>query len=172
MTTQTSARDGGSVAVMARAAKKAPQANTLVQRLWEAADAFQGNKEPSLTTAGIIAELVQPVKEMGKQNQRHEALALSVAEAAFYDAIVLNDVAILQMGDDSLQRMAAELVPSSSQSATLDWDVKDSVRDAMRTKVRRLLANYDCPPDLEKRAIEPVFEQAKLYACVAGGAPA
>ncbi|UAL31706.1 type I restriction-modification system subunit M N-terminal domain-containing protein [Nocardioides rotundus] len=32
---------------MARAAKKAAQAKTLEQRLWEAADALRGNQEPS-----------------------------------------------------------------------------------------------------------------------------
>ncbi|MGN6252545.1 MAG: type I restriction endonuclease subunit R [Marmoricola sp.] len=126
----------------------------------------------SLTTAEIIAELVKLAKEMRDQNQRHEALGLSVAEAAFYDAIVQNDAAVLQMGDDTLKKMAAELVTSIRQSATLDWNLKDSVRAAMRTKVRRLLAKYDYPPDLEEKAIELVLEQAELYASVDGGAPA
>lgn len=126
----------------------------------------------SLTTAEIIAELVKLAKEMRDQNQRHEALGLSVAEAAFYDAIVQNDAAVLQMGDDTLKKMAAELVTSIRKSATLDWNLKDSVRAAMRTKVRRLLAKYDYPPDLEEKAIELVLEQAELYASVDGGAPA
>lgn len=126
----------------------------------------------SLTTAEIIAELVKLAKEMRDQNQRHEALGLSVAEAALYDAIVQNDAAVLQMGDDTLKKMAAELVTSIRQSATLDWNLKDSVRAAMRTKVRRLLAKYDYPPDLEEKAIELVLEQAELYASVDGGAPA
>ncbi|UAL31703.1 type I restriction endonuclease subunit R [Nocardioides rotundus] len=124
----------------------------------------------SLTTAEIIAELVKLAKEMRTQSQRHEALGLSVAEAAFYDAIVQNDAAVLQMGDDTLKKMAAELVTSIRQSATLDWNLKDSVRAAMRTKVRRLLAKYDYPPDLEEKAIELVLEQAELYASVDGGA--
>lgn len=124
----------------------------------------------SLTTAEIIAQLVKLAKEMRTQSQRHEALGLSVAEAAFYDAIVQNDAAVLQMGDDTLKKMAAELVTSIRQSATLDWNLKDSVRAAMRTKVRRLLAKYDYPPDLEEKAIELVLEQAELYASVDGGA--
>ena len=37
----------------------------------------------------------------------------------------------------------------------------------MRTKVLRLLAKYDDPPDLEEKAIEPVHEQAEVFA---GGA--
>lgn len=118
----------------------------------------------SLTTAEIIAELVKLAKEMRNQATRHEALGLSVAEAAFYDAIVQNDAAVLQMGDDTLKTMAHELVESIRQSATIDWNLKESVRAAMRTKVRRLLAKYDYPPDLEEKAVELVLEQAELFA--------
>lgn len=92
---------------------------------------------------------------MRDQNSRHEQLGLSVAEAAFYDAIVQNDAAVLQMGDDVLKKMAGELVESIRKSATIDWNLKESVRAAMRTKVRRLLAKYDYPPDLEEKAESP-----------------
>ena len=34
----------------------------------------------------------------------------------------------------------------------------------MRSKVRRLLASYDYPPDREERAVELVLEQAELFA--------
>ena len=34
----------------------------------------------------------------------------------------------------------------------------------MRAKVRRLLAKYDYPPDLEERAVELVLQQAELFA--------
>ncbi|MCB0878289.1 MAG: type I restriction endonuclease subunit R [Thermoleophilia bacterium] len=118
----------------------------------------------SLTTAEIIAELVRLAKELKAQVKRHEDLGLSVAEAAFYDAIVQNDAAVLEMGDDTLKKMAAELVESIRASATIDWNLKDGVRAAMRSKVRRLLAKYDYPPDLEERAVELVLEQAELFA--------
>jgi type I restriction enzyme R subunit len=118
----------------------------------------------SLTTAEIIAELVKLAKEMRDQAKRHEQLGLSEAEAAFYDAIVQNDAAVLQMGDDKLKNMAAELVRSIQQSATIDWNLKESVRATMRAKVRRLLAKYDYPPDLEEKAVELVLEQAEVLA--------
>ena len=108
----------------------------------------------SLTTAEIIAELVKLAKDMRDQGKRHEDLGLTESEAAFYDAIVQNDAAVLQMGDDTLKKMAAELVQSIRQSATIDWNLKESVRAAMRTKVRRLLAKYDYPPDLEDKAVK------------------
>lgn len=49
-------------------------------------------------------------------------------------------------------------------SATIDWNLKESVRAAMRARVRRLLAQYDYPPDKEERAIDLVIEQAELFA--------
>lgn len=118
----------------------------------------------SLTTADIIAELVKLAKEMRDQSQRHAQLGLSEAEAAFYDAIVQNDAAVLHMGDDTLKMIAVDIVWSVRNSATIDWQYKESVRAAMRTKVRRLLAKYDYPPDLEERAVELVLQQAELYA--------
>ncbi len=118
----------------------------------------------SLTTAEIIAELVKLAKQMRDEANRHEQLGLSQAEAAFYDAIVQNDAAVLQMGDATLKKMAAELVTSIRANATIDWNLKDSVRAAMRAKVRRLLAKYDYPPDLEEKAVELVLEQAELFA--------
>lgn len=118
----------------------------------------------SLTTAEIIAELVSLAKEIRDQSNRHGQLGLTAAEAAFYDAIVQNDAAVLQMGDDTLKQIAAELVTSIRQSATIDWNLKESVRASMRAKVRRLLAKYDYPPDLEEKAVELVLEQAELFA--------
>ncbi len=118
----------------------------------------------SLTTAEIIAELVRLAKDMREQNTRHERLGLTESEAAFYDAIVQNQAAVRQMGDDTLKRIARELVDSIRQSATIDWNLKDSVRAGMRTRVRRLLAKYDYPPDLEEKAVELVLEQAEMFA--------
>lgn len=137
------------------------QARKFSEQLEEAINKYTNR---SLTTAEIIAELVKLAKEMRDQNKRHEELGLSVSEAAFYDAIVQNDAAVLQMGDDTLKKMAAELVLSIRLSATIDWNLKESVRAAMRTKVRRLLAKYDYPPDLEEKAVELVLEQAELFA--------
>ncbi len=118
----------------------------------------------ALTTAEIVAELVKLAKEMKAQNDRHNKLGLSVAEAAFYDAVVQNDAAILQMGDETLKQISVDLVGAVQQSATIDWSIKESVRAAMRSKVRRLLAKYGYPPDLEERAVELVLEQAELFA--------
>ncbi|MEV4536271.1 type I restriction enzyme endonuclease domain-containing protein [Asanoa sp. NPDC049518] len=53
--------------------------------------------------------------------------------------------------------MARDLVSAVRSSATIDSNLKDSVRAAMRSKVRRLLAKYHYPPDREEKAIDLVL---------------
>lgn len=118
----------------------------------------------SLTTAEIIAELVKLAKQMRDAQKRHEELGLREDEVAFYDAVVQNDAAVLELGDETLKQIAQELVKSVRQSATIDWNLKESVLAAMRSKVRRILARYDYPPDAEAKAIELVLEQAEAFA--------
>lgn len=120
----------------------------------------------SLSTAEIIAELVQLAKEMREQQQRGSLLGLKDDEVAFYDAILTNDSAVLQLGDETLKKIARELVVAVRESATIDWSLKESVRASMRSKVRRLLAKYDYPPDAEDAAVELVLEQAEHLATV------
>lgn len=118
----------------------------------------------SLTTAEIIAELVKLAKEMRDQANRHDELGLSVAEAAFYDAIVQNESAVLQLGDEKLKKISIDLVHSVRTSVTIDWTHRESVKAGLRAKVRRLLAINGYPPDLEEKAVELVLEQAELFA--------
>ncbi|MCB9379716.1 MAG: type I restriction endonuclease subunit R [Acidimicrobiaceae bacterium] len=127
-------------------------------------DAIRRYTNRTLTTAEIIAELVELAKHLRDDHLRTEALGLSESEVAFYDAIVQNDSAVLQMGDDVLKQIAADLVRAVRESATIDWNLKESVRAAMRARIKRLLTKWDYPPDKEERAIELVIQQAELLA--------
>lgn len=118
----------------------------------------------TLTTAEIIAELVKLAKQMRGDTEREKELGLSPSEIAFYDAVVQNDAAVLELGDDILKEISRKLVKTIRESASIDWNLKESVRASMRAKIRRLLAKYDYPPDKEERAIELVLEQAELFA--------
>jgi type I restriction enzyme R subunit len=131
-------------------------------RLLEAAIAKYTNR--NLTTAEIIAELVELAKQMRDAHDRGDKLGLREDEIAFYDAVVQNDSAVLQMGDDTLKKIARELVKAVRDSAAIDWNLKESVRADMRAKIKRLLARYDYPPDKEEKAIDLVLEQAELFA--------
>lgn len=118
----------------------------------------------SLSTAEIIAELVKLAKNVRDDQKRHEQLGLREDEVAFYDAIVHNDSAVLELGDETLKAIARDLVKSVQQSATIDWNLKESVLATMRSKVRRILARYDYPPDAEETAVDLVIQQAEVFA--------
>lgn len=118
----------------------------------------------SLTTAEIIAELVKLAKQLRDDQQRHETFGLREDEVAFCDAVAQNDAAVLGLGDETLKAIARDLVMAVRDSATIDWILKDSVRAAMRSRVRRLLAKYDYPPDAEAKAVDLVLAQARLFA--------
>jgi type I restriction enzyme R subunit len=130
--------------------------------LLEAAIAKYTNR--NLTTAEIIAELVELAKKMRDSHIRGNELGLKDDEVAFYDAIVQNDSAVLEMGDATLKTIASELVKAIRDSVNIDWNLKEGVRAAMRAKIKRLLTQYDYPPDKEEKAIELVLEQAELFA--------
>jgi type I restriction enzyme R subunit len=118
----------------------------------------------ALSTAEIIAALVDLAKELRESNARAGELGLATDELAFYDAVCQNDAAVLELGDDTLKTIAQALVKAVQESATIDWNLKESVQAGLRAKVKRLLARYDYPPDKEERAIELVLEQAQLLA--------
>ncbi|MDO5049398.1 MAG: type I restriction endonuclease subunit R [Actinomycetaceae bacterium] len=118
----------------------------------------------SLTTAEIIAELVALAKEMREDQKRAEELGLTESEVALYDAIIQNDSAILEMGDETLKAIARDLVVTIQKSATIDWTVKESVRARMRSRIKRLLARYKYPPDKQEEAVKLIIEQAEHLA--------
>ncbi|MBD2762258.1 type I restriction endonuclease subunit R [Kocuria sp. cx-116] len=118
----------------------------------------------SLTTAEIIGELVALAKQMRDDQKREDDLGLSAAEVALYDAIAQNDSAVLEMGDETLKKIAVDVVWAVRNSVVIDWGQKESVRASMRSSVRRILAKYDYPPDAEDKAVNLVLEQAELFA--------
>lgn len=141
--------------------KNIVQGRKFSQMLTEALSRYTNR---SLTTAEIIAELVNLAKEMRQDQQRAHELGLSEAEIALYDAIIQNDSAILELGDETLKTIARELVTTIQKSATIDWTFKESVRARMRSRIKRLLARYKYPPDKQEEAVRLVIEQAEHLA--------
>ena len=103
---------------------------------------------------------------MAKQFQaelaRDEALGLSPAEVAFYDALANNESAARELGDEILKKIAVELTEKLRNSTTVDWQVRESVRARLRILVRRTLQRYRYPPDDAPGAIELILEQAEV----------
>ena len=136
------------------------QARKFSEQLEEAINRYTNR---SLTTAEIIAELVKLAKEMRDQAKRHEELGLTRSRGRVLRRHRSErGRGACRWATTVSRRWRPNWCRSIRQSATIDWNLKESVRAAMRTKVRRLLAKYDYPPDLEEQAIELVLEQAEL----------
>jgi type I restriction enzyme R subunit len=92
---------------------------------------------------------------------RLEALGLTTAEIAFYDALANNKSAQELMGDAVLTEMARGLARKLRQNLTIDWQYKENVRARLRTMIKALLKRYKYPPDQEASAVELVLLQTE-----------
>ncbi len=117
-------------------------------------EAIRRYQNRTLSTAETIAELVELGRNHRGAQGRGVALGLRDDELAFHDAICENEAAVLELGDDVLNTIARELVIAVRESATIDWNVKETVRAAMRARIRRLLNRYGYPPDRQERQAE------------------
>ena len=116
----------------------------------------------AIATAQVIEELIQMAKEFQDAMKRHEDLGLNQDELAFYDALANNESAVRELGDDTLKKIAHELVEKLRNSTSVDWQVRESVRAKLRNMVRILLRRYKYPPDKADDAIDLVLRQAEV----------
>lgn len=116
----------------------------------------------AIETAQVIEELIAMAKEFQEAIQSHKELGLSEDELAFYDALANNESAIRELGDETLSTIANELVGKLTNSVTIDWQKRDSVRARIRNIVRILLRRYKYPPDRQDEAIDLVLKQAEV----------
>ncbi|MGL5077513.1 MAG: type I restriction enzyme endonuclease domain-containing protein, partial [Waterburya sp.] len=87
---------------------------------------------------------------------------LTEDEVAFYDALEVNDSAVLELGDATLKAIARDLVQVIRNNVTIDWTMKEGVRAKLRVTVKRLLKKYGYPPDKQEKATVTVLQQAEL----------
>ncbi|MBB5633412.1 type I restriction enzyme R subunit [Cryobacterium mesophilum] len=118
----------------------------------------------TLDAAQVVAELVALAKSLKEEAERGANLGLTADELAFYDAIRSNDSAVTELGDDTLKKIAHELVEIVRRDAKTDWSVKEQVRAKLRATIRRLLLRYGYPPDQEEQATQLVLQQAEVLA--------
>ena len=122
---------------------------------------IQRYQSRTIDTAQVILELIELAKAMNKAQAEGQALGLSSAELAFYEALGVNDSAVKVLGDNVLKQIARDLTESIRKNATIDWNKRDAVRAKMRVMIRRLLRKYDYPPDKQESAVETIIEQAE-----------
>ncbi|MGR7027221.1 type I restriction endonuclease subunit R [Geodermatophilus sp. URMC 62] len=118
----------------------------------------------TLDAAQVVAELVALAQHLKGEADRGAKLGLNADELAFYDAVCTNASAVTVLGDDTLKRIAHDLVEIVRRDAKTDWSVKEQVRAKLRATIRRLLLRYGYPPDQEPVATQLVLEQAETLA--------
>ena len=133
----------------------------LLEMLEGAIKRYQNNL---LTTAEIIQELINIAKEIKEADKDGERLGLTKDEVAFYNALEVNDSAVMVLGDDQLKEIAREITDKVRANATIDWTIRESARARLMVIVKRTLTKYGYPPDKQSKAIETVLKQAELMA--------
>lgn len=115
-----------------------------------------------ITTAEMIAQLLELAKWVRDARERGRELGLTDEETAFYDALAENGSAKSVMKSDILRLMARKLAEMVKDMPKLDWTQRESVRADLRRRARRPLAMYGYPPDLSEDATQLVLQQAEL----------
>lgn len=95
----------------------------------------------------MIEELIQLANDIRAADQRGEDLNLRPDELAFYDALADNPSAETVLGNETLKKIAHELVEKVRQNTSIDWQLKASVQAQLRVLVKRILRKYKYPPD-------------------------
>jgi type I restriction enzyme R subunit len=116
----------------------------------------------TLEAAQVITELIAMAKTFRDTPKRNQELGLTEDELAFYDALAAHGDVRNVMGDKVLAAIAHDLVKAIRASVTIDWTQRESVRAAMRSKVKRLLRQHGYPPDKQELAVVTVIEQAEM----------
>ena len=116
----------------------------------------------AIETAQVIEELIALAKEMEEDLAQASKLGLNPDEIAFYRALIQNESAVKELGDNNLKELAKYVTGQLRKSTTVDWQVRDSVRAKLRNLVRRALKKWKYPPDAEKEAIELCLRQAEV----------
>jgi type I restriction enzyme R subunit len=99
-----------------------------------------------ISSAEVVARLVEIAKNLREARHRHELLGLGVEEAAFYDALAGDAASDTDMVDRQLATIAAELVKGIRADLTVDWADRESSEAAIRVKIKRLLRKHGYKP--------------------------
>lgn len=116
----------------------------------------------AIETAQVIEELIQMAKDMEKDLVQAEELGMNTDEIAFYRALIQNESAVRELGDNNLRNLAKEITEKLRKSTTVDWQKRDSVRARLRNLVRRALRRWKYPPDRSDEAIDLCLKQAEV----------
>jgi type I restriction enzyme R subunit len=132
-------------------------------------DTIKRYQNQTIESAQVMAELVELAKKIRGEKERGVNLNLSEDETAFYDALCDNESAMMELGDETLKKIARELVVMLRKNTSIDWTLKQSVQAKLRVLVKKLLNKYKYPPDRQENATKTVLEQAEVLCKDWGG---
>lgn len=115
----------------------------------------------AIETAQVIEELIAMAKEMAEDEKMAANSGLNTDEIAFYRALIQNESAVKELGDNNLRELAKYVTMQLRKSTSVDWQVRDSVRAKLRNLVRRALRKWKYPPDKADEAIDLCLKQAE-----------
>jgi type I restriction enzyme R subunit len=145
------------------------RANSMQAKLFAEAldDLLTRYERRQLTSAEVVDRLVDLAKKMREARSRHEALGLTVEEAAFYDALVSGTED--WQANPQVADIARALVQNIRADLSVDWADHEATEAAIRAKIKRLLRRYDYRGSPESggarpldRLAEQVLEQARV----------
>jgi len=145
--------------IRSRSRKNIVQGRAFSELLEEAIRRYENR---AIETVQVIEELIALAKQIREADRRGETMGLTEDEIAFYDALEVNDSAVKVLGDETLRRIAQELVRTVRANVTIDWTIRENVRAQMRVMVKRILRRYGYPPDKQARATQLVLGQAEV----------
>ena len=116
----------------------------------------------AIETAQVIEELIAIAKDMQADLAQAEKLGLNPDEISFYRALIQNESAVRELGDNNLRELAKIITEQFRNSTTVDWAKRDSVRAKLRNLVRRALRKWKYPPDKADEAVELCLKQAEV----------
>ncbi len=142
--------------INAQSKKNIVQAKSFKERLEKTIAKYHNQ---AIDSVQVLTELIELAKDLRDAPKRAEELGLTDDEVAFYDALAQNNSAVELMGDETLKRIASDLVVAIRNNVSIDWTIKESVRAKLRAPVKRLLTRYGYPPDQAEVSTQIVFEQ-------------
>ena len=110
----------------------------------------------------ILEQLISLHKDITEEIEKGNEYDLSDEEKAFFYALGDDPEVKELMQDETLVKIAKELVSVVNDNMTIDWDKKRDTQARMRIEIRKLLIKYNYPPNKSQKAVDTVIKQAEL----------
>lgn len=136
------------------------QAERFSERMQQIMNSY---RNAQITNADVIDELIKMSYDIMDATRKGEELGLVQEELAFYDALTKPQAIRDFYEHETLIEITRKLTEQLRRSRTIDWQQRQSARAGMRRLVKRLLDEYDYPPEGQEEAIQIVLRQCEHW---------